>query len=83
MKKYIVSSKLSDKFQSDLVGKVISMPIDFREAFLNGAYFGSIKSGNIRLADFIQELNDIIIMNDSSSEIQNKAIRDWFESYVK
>lgn len=83
MKKYILSSKLSNKIEAEIIGKLINIPMDFREAFLDGLYIGFVKSGNIRLADFVQELTDVVMLNDTSVDSQNAAIREWAESDVK
>ena len=83
MKKYILSSKLSNKIEAEIIGKLINIPMDFREAFLDGLYLGFVKSGNIRLADFVQELADVVMLNDTSVDSQNAAIREWAESDVK
>ena len=46
-------------------------------------YIGFTKSGNVKLADFVAELLDIVMINDASIEAQNQAIREWVESDVK
>ena len=83
MKRYIVGSTFSNKIQSEIIGKIIATPIDFRESYLEGMYIGFMKSSNAKLADFVGDLLDIIRLNDSSIEVQNQAIRDWVESNVE
>ena len=83
MKRYIAGSKFSNKVQSEIVGKILTTPIDFRESYLEGMYIGFTKSGNVKLADFVAELLDIVMINDASIEAQNQAIREWVESDVK
>ena len=72
MKRYIAGSKFSNKVQSEIIGKILTTPIDFRESYLEG-----------KLADFVAELLDIVMINDASIEAQNQAIREWVESDVK
>lgn len=83
MKRYIAGSKFSNKVQSEIIGKILITPIDFRESYLEGMYIGFTKSGNVKLADFVAELLDIVMINDASIEAQNQAIREWVESDVK
>lgn len=83
MKRYIAGSTFSNKIQSEIIGKIQSIPFDFRESYLEGMYIGFMKSSNSKLADFVAELLDIVMLNDASIESQNQAIRDWVESNVE